>query len=361
MADREDNIFYNLVKNETSLTEVFCNLMKYKAFREMFLKLVKEKNKVNFEVLDVKFDDFDTEVALNIDDEEDLGRADLVLTTDEAEYIFELKIELYTGLTDHQPGNYLKYLRSKNESVFNENLFFIVPKGYMHLSTIHTKWNQEDDKYSKDTILSNNMLYWQDILAEIRKQELDKLNPFISEFCDILDYRWLKYEKITFTKQELELIFSNKKDKGYKMLEERSMPATISKLFEIVNNVAYKIDYIGKDNKQQSEYYGYFVNNKKYNISDDFQIFFGVNFEVWEKEGCPIMIEVYSINEEEDSVNKKIEELFPEFTKYCNEDGEIVLFYLGLKKEELAADDTNITATLHAKIADVVSRLPHSR
>lgn len=37
---REASIFYNVIRNETSLTEVFCNLMHYKAFRELFLDFV---------------------------------------------------------------------------------------------------------------------------------------------------------------------------------------------------------------------------------------------------------------------------------------------------------------------------------
>lgn len=36
IKDRENNIFYNVIRNETSLTEVFCNLMQYKVFRDLF-------------------------------------------------------------------------------------------------------------------------------------------------------------------------------------------------------------------------------------------------------------------------------------------------------------------------------------
>ena len=43
--EREENIFYNLIKNETSLTEVFCNFMKYKIFRNLFIDIVNEKIK----------------------------------------------------------------------------------------------------------------------------------------------------------------------------------------------------------------------------------------------------------------------------------------------------------------------------
>lgn len=42
---REENIFYNLIKNETSLTEVFCNFMKYENFRNLFIDMINEKIK----------------------------------------------------------------------------------------------------------------------------------------------------------------------------------------------------------------------------------------------------------------------------------------------------------------------------
>ena len=43
--EREENIFYNLIKNETSLTEVFCNFMRYENFRNLFIDMINEKIK----------------------------------------------------------------------------------------------------------------------------------------------------------------------------------------------------------------------------------------------------------------------------------------------------------------------------
>ena len=50
--EREENIFYNLIKNETSLTEVFCNFMRYENFRNLFIDMINEKikNKENIKV-----------------------------------------------------------------------------------------------------------------------------------------------------------------------------------------------------------------------------------------------------------------------------------------------------------------------
>jgi hypothetical protein len=221
--EREENIFFNLIKNETSLTEVFCNFMKYKIFRDLFIDIINEKiqnqeNRIDKSI--VKFQDFDTEVFLS-DNENKFGRIDLQLIINEEIYLFEIKIVVSTSLTENQPTNYLDFLNNKNE-----NLFFILPKGYSHINEIYEKW-EEKTKYPKEEIKNHNIIYWEDILEQLKKQELDKANIFINEFCEIIGSNWFYFEKIEFTKNEFDLIFSDKKDKGYKMLENVSIPAPI--------------------------------------------------------------------------------------------------------------------------------------
>ena len=79
--------------------------------------------------------------------------------------MFEIKIEIFTNLTDNQPQSYLDYL--KELELESENLFFILPKGYFHLKKIK----------------NHNIIYWEDILKQIIEQKLDKENIFINEFC----------------------------------------------------------------------------------------------------------------------------------------------------------------------------------
>ena len=118
---RENNIFYNVIKNETSLTEVFCNLMHYKAFRDLFLSIVNKKRKKlsleEFQISSIKYNDFSTEKDLK-EDGSRLGRGDLILKNKDDEYIFELKIEKYRKLTVNQPESYLKYLKNDNTRLY---------------------------------------------------------------------------------------------------------------------------------------------------------------------------------------------------------------------------------------------------
>lgn len=353
--ERKENILFNLIKNETSLTEVFCNFMNYKIFRDLFIKIVNEKIEKEENKLDeskIKFGDFDTEVVLN-DNEEKYGRIDLQLKINEEVYLFEIKIETFTSLTNNQPNGYLEYL--KNDTHYkNENLFFILPKGYFHKYEIYKKWENKSN-YRKKDIKNHNIIYWEDILNEIKKQELDKVNVFINEFCEILDYRWLYFEKIVFTKNEFNLMFKDKKEKGYNMLENVSIPVLMSKLFQIIVDTANKIDIQKRKDEQNSSYYGYFLNNNKYEISDKFTIWFGVDYEIWELKKHPIIIQI-DINEQDMSKLEEFLKINSNCEEYKNKNGDII-FYIPLEKEIFENEDENITKKLTDEIEKVIDLL----
>lgn len=338
--EREENIFYNLIKNETSLTEVFCNFMRYENFRNLFIDMINEKIKSKENIIDkskVKFQDFDTEVALN---NQKNGRIDFQLKINTNKiYLFEIKIKTYTNLTDNQPKGYLDYL--KELELESENLFFILPKGYLHLKEIK----------------NHNIIYWEDILKQIRKKELDKANVFINEFCEIIDLNWFYFEKIDFSKNELELIFSDKKDKGYKMIENVNIPILMNKLFQII--VDTKVEYYKKDKEsieQRYDYFGYFLENSKNEISDKLAIWFGIDYKIWEIEKHPIIIQIETIEQEEIINLENFLESKIDYTKFIYENGNII-FYIPLEKEVFENEDKNITKELTNKINEVINVL----
>ena len=357
--ERKENIFYNLIKNEISLTEVFCNFMKYKIFRDLFIDIVNEKIKNQENRIDksiVKFQDFDTEVILG-DNEKKFGRIDLQLKINEEIYLFEIKIVVSTSLTENQPTGYLDFLNNKNE-----NLFFILPKGYSHINDIYDKW-EEKTEYQKEEIKNHNIIYWEDILKELRKQELDKADIFINEFCEIIGSNWFYFEKIEFTKNELDLIFSDKKDKGYKMLENINVPVLMSKLFQIVFDT--KIDCENNKEPQYPDYFGYYVDNKKNDLNDLYgklRIWFGVDYELWEKTKLPLSIQIIVKNQEDTDI-KNIENFLNKkringisFQKIENKSG-LIYFYIPIEKEVFENKDENITKEFTHKIQEVIDLL----
>lgn len=336
--EREENIFYKLIKNETSLTEVFCNFMRYENFRNLFIDMINEKIKNNESIIDkskVEFQNFDTEVALN---NQKNGRIDFQLKINTNKiYLFEIKIETFTNLTENQPKGYLDYL--KELELESENLFFILPKGYLHLKEIK----------------NHNIIYWEDILKQIREQKLDKENIFINEFCKILAYRWFDFKKIIFIENELDLIFSDKKEEGYKMLEKANIPVVMNKLFQIIFDT--KIDCENNKEPQQPDYFGYYVNNKKYELSEKLSIWFGVDYELWEIEKHPIIIQIETIEQEEIINLENFLESKIAYTKFIYENGNII-FYIPLEKEVFKnGDKIAITEELTHKINEVINLL----
>lgn len=353
---REKNIFYNVLRNETSLTEIFCNLLQYKVFRDLFLEMVNEKRKAlgieEFNLYAAKYQNFSTEVDLNSNDEEKnskKGRADLIFAyRNEMEYIFELKIETYTNLTDNQPKSYLKYLQADSESKADQRLFFILPKGYLHKNEIVNIW-EDTTKYSKKNI-ECQFLYWEDILDRIKKKELHRFNPYIHDFCAIMDYRWFYYEDIKFSQQEVELI--KEEDK---MTKNRKVPELMMKLLKIVDEVAGKLIVNNRIKEQTSTYYGYYL-LKEYaenKIPKNWDVWFGVDYEMWKKGNSPLTVQINSDDLYEDEKIKKIDGI----KEYLYEDNETTTNYFEFNIDELNDDENNIIKQFEKNICEVLKKI----
>ena len=98
---RETNIFHRVADSEVPFTELFCNLMSYKIFRECILnQLIGGK----FSIKSIHYEHFTTQYRLP----DSCGQPDLVVRNDDVEILIEIKIN-NSGLTNNQPINYLKY------------------------------------------------------------------------------------------------------------------------------------------------------------------------------------------------------------------------------------------------------------
>ena len=328
MSNRENNIFYNVIRNETSLTEVFCNLMHYKAFRDLFLSFVKEKtNNLPFENFhNIKYENFETEKEFKFYEEQSkedkkIGRGDLILNVNEIEYIFELKIETTTKTTKKQPNGYLEYLKKQDSNEYEKRLFFILPKDYLHKKDL--------DK------VKENILYWEDFLEIIEKVELDKINIFIEDFCKILNDNWFYYEDIKFIFQELKLILNQNKIEGIKLLENMNIPNLMNKLFNIVDEVKFVHNKKPTAMNRNADHYGYILKNELYNIPEKWTLWFGVDFELWAERNAPITIQIESDEQEEIIKIKKQLSL----EEYNYKDSDITALYFPVDNKIFQSDN----------------------
>ncbi len=284
------SIFYNLVKNEVTLTQAFYNFLRMECFKDMFIGLVNEKRESKLNSRRVKFENFETEMKLIDKNKNECGRADLVLNYEGKEYLFEVKIEPNTTLTDNQPQGYLEYLENDYR-----RLYFILPRNYYHKYELYERVGRKlkiEDLALIKEIVDPQIIYWDDIAKEIKRIAANGANPLLQEFYEILWSKWFEYEIVKFSKSEIELIFSKG---GVKM---DTIPGIITKLFKAVDNIKADINESKEYVYQSPDSYGYILNtsSKRYMIDPDIEIFYGVDYEIWQKYGCPFVIEVYTDN-----------------------------------------------------------------
>jgi len=280
MTNRYENIFFNIVRNETSLTEVFCNLMYYKSFRNHFINYVKQQNSnFNINPTNVVFENFETERDFgedfdNTTNEKDkkIGRGDLILSVDDRIFIFEFKIETTTKLTKNQPNGYLKYLEKENQP--KDNLYFILPKDYTHKNQLN------------NIINDTNIFYWEDFIESLKSNGLTDI-PYINDFCKVLDYYWFYYETFEFNTYESNII-NNTEEVS---MSNKTIPTIMMTLFEKIGIIEDKF----KNKSQSNQYkdniqYGFFL---KDDTKKDI-LWFGVDYKFWEKSGIPLSIGIDS-------------------------------------------------------------------
>jgi len=316
---REKNIFYNIIKNETSLTEVFCNLMQYKAFRDLFLNFVQVKTKnLTFDFNQVMYSDFVTEKEFKFYEEQSkedkkIGRGDLILNIDGLEYIFELKIETTTSTTENQPDGYLKYLREQDNNDYKKRLFFILPKGYKH-------------KNALEQAEQINILYWEDFLEVIKTSELHKLNIFINEFYNIVYDNWFYFNKLSFNKIELNYIYSKEK----LQMENKAIPTIMMQVLAIVNEL--QASYKSNWSKNGAEY----VFGIK-NSNSEVIFWFGIDYKLWEEKGYPL-----AIGFAKDENNKYFSKFKKQFStiKIDYKEDDVIYYYLPIKMDILKSNTT---------------------
>jgi hypothetical protein len=251
----EDNfhIFQNIATNENQITEVFCNFLHYKGFRSSFLET------------------FLPEINKNLIDSQDLKtqtrienfQPDLIISNDNIELFFEIKVA-NAPLQETQINDYHKYLEKLDKKTA---LCFILPKDYHEISKIKTL-TLENEKVS--------IIYWSDIITLIEEQNLNNSSQLFNEFLKLLK-DWFEHKKITFTINQLKIMF------------DKEIPKTLLELFEIIEQVKKNISENNEIiiSKAKTSYeHGFYVRNE-----DGKQLFFfGIWYKLWEETGKPLCI-----------------------------------------------------------------------
>ena len=271
---RETNIFYRIVRDENSATELLCNLMRYSAFRLALLeKLFPGSPYIN----SITHDDITTQTTLK----ENNGRPDLIISSRNVYAVIEVKVDLARGLTDNQPDGYAAHL-FKNEANCSESwLSFLVPKGWEHCQFIKDKFEAIKAGAANNRV-KTSIVYWDDILDLIEQNNLDELNPFFKDFHQLLA-SWYRPTPVKFTTTQIRMLF--KKD----------IPQALASLDDVIDQILDKargyrcyLKHSGK--KLCPDEKGVYFQNQ-----DGAEVFyFGTWTPFWKTEGYPLCYGVFN-------------------------------------------------------------------
>jgi len=270
MEHRENIILFNVLNNETVFTDYFCNLLSIDTFRNLFIEFIFNKK------IEYQYSAFDTEKVLG-----KYGRIDLMLQSGKDEFLFEVKNKDFTCLTDNQPQGYLTYLKEKN--INETHLFFLIPKTYKHKNEIYTNWNNQIDT----NFVRNQMFYWEDFLQKIKESKICDDEIAIKLFYEFCEY-WFNL-RITEIK-EVEM----------KLIKNPLVPSLMNKLVEITDRIMIEQNF-----KFDNNLLGYLYSK----TFGDYIVCFGIEYEIWEKEGLPLSILILNNSDDVTEFNFIIENI----------------------------------------------------
>jgi hypothetical protein len=204
---RTANIFYNLVTREDTTTELLCNLLQFSDFRRPLLtRLLNEQC-----ASEINFDDIDTQVVLP-----DYGRPDIIIDSDSIYALVEVKVDSVRGLTANQPNSYFSHV-FRQEQKKQRWVVFLVPRHWKHREYL--------DRALGLLLLAHprgvnvKVVDWETVLETIEEYDLQRSNPFLGQFHDLLSARF-RAKPIAFTRDEVSMLFSRETGSGLLKLQD---------------------------------------------------------------------------------------------------------------------------------------------
>ncbi len=199
-------------------------------------------------------------------------RFDIVIDTEALKAFIEVKTERRTELTYNQPEGYFRDLLETDKP--RRALTFLVPSDYAHLPDLKHRLGALQRKYPAVGI-HTAIVFWEHVLEELEATELNRLNPLIGEFHNLVA-SWYRPPTIRFTYQEVKMMYSPE------------IPAVLRKLREIVDfaaSQAAKSDVI--PSRARAEIGVYIKDSRGREL-----FWWGVWEKFWEEERIPLVFGV---------------------------------------------------------------------
>lgn len=243
-----DSVFFKLAKDENSFTELLCNLLVRDDFGVQVLPLLCPKTPPSSLA-------GATITTQEID--KDCGRPDIVIRTDEACGLVEVKLDPRRGLTNHQkPGcGYHDYLMKQN--VLHRQLLFLVPANWEHSEILQSCLPLNDFALK----VKVRICFWEHILRATEKDT----DPIVQEFRKVL---MCQLKSVTFSSQETVILRSQEFSTAFRAV--RKIQIIVDKLHGLMGRAQASWE------KTELESYGFNVE-----LNGKCQLWFGI----WEISG----------------------------------------------------------------------------
>lgn len=250
---RKRNLFYRIVDNENSFTELFVNILQIDAYRKVLISFFREQ--LSDQSIDFSFEDITTQM-----ESDGNGRPDIEIKNNNIHILIENKIDRKRELTDNQENNNYQLIFNCSDNSI-KHLFYFVPRYYNHKNLI-------------PTISQTSIVEWEDFI-EFFKQRVDlKRDIVFDHFTNLCDELFC-YKKIELKMEDTEKLITDKSfiklkglvDHAYEHLQQQK---TCFNIKHICNEAEYCI-YI-RDNE------GKLI------------LYIGIWYKLWEDKNIPLCL-----------------------------------------------------------------------
>ena len=193
--NRTNSILFKAVKgDENSITELLCNLMRYRFLRELVLEEMGIDQNV---ISKINFDDIETQKKIS-----DIGIPDIRISNESVEILIEVKTTTQRGFEDNQLINYPRFLNESHKPY--RKLVFLIPESNMHKSEL------KDLLVDHKTLIT--VLTWEMLIQKFNDLDISTGNSIISEIINFISLKVQnKSAQLLFSTEEIAML-NNPKD-----------------------------------------------------------------------------------------------------------------------------------------------------
>jgi hypothetical protein len=201
------------------------------------------------------------------------ARPDLQLRSEDIVALIEIKVSAGLAPTPHQRRGYFEFLLKQHARECW--LIFLVPRNWAHREELNRGLAELAGTVGPGKNIEARVIYWNDVIDLIEKNDLAALNPFFSDFYELLVARFAP-KFVAFTAREMQMLFSNE------------IPSALAHLQQIVDGVRDR-STMGRVKPSSSrslcpsEYGLYFLDDQNRDV-----FWFGVWTDFWKTQGTPL-------------------------------------------------------------------------